>query len=444
MPIRRVLIANRGAVAARVIRAVHALGLCAIAVYSDADRDLPYLAAADEALRLGPPPPRESYLDQDRLLAVARAAGADAVHPGYGFLSENAGFARRVIAAGMIFIGPSPALIDMMGEKTQARALMGARGLPLARGSGVLADGDAAVAAAAEIGFPVLVKPAGGGGGIGMLAAHDEAGLRTAVERARTMAARSFGDGAVYLEKLIERPRHVEFQMLGDRHGGILSLFERDCSVQRRHQKVIEEAPAPGLSRFVVEGLASRVAAVLADLHYDSIGTVEMLLGADGAFSFLEMNTRLQVEHAVTEMVTGVDLVAAQIRVADGARVGDVVGDVTLNGHAIEARVYAEDPRTFYPSPGVLRRFAPPAARADLRVETGYAEGCTVTPFYDPMLAKVIAHAPTRDAAIGVLGEALAGFAIEGVKTNIPFVQRMLADPAFRAGDVHTGLATQK
>jgi acetyl-CoA carboxylase biotin carboxylase subunit len=253
----------------------------------------------------------------------------------------------------------------------------------LARGSAVLADADAAVLAAREIGFPVLVKPAGGGGGIGMLAAHDDPGLRTAVERARTMAARSFGDGAVYLEKLIERPRHIEFQMLGDRHGGMMHLFERDCSVQRRHQKV-------------------------------------------------------------TEMVTGVDLVAAQIRVADGAMLADVVGEVVLTGHAIEARVYAEDPKNFYPSPGVLRRFAPPAARADLRVETGYAEGCTVTPFYDPMLAKVIAHAPTRDEAIAVLSNALAGFEIEGVKNNIPFVQRMLADSAFRAGDVHTGLAVQK
>jgi acetyl-CoA carboxylase biotin carboxylase subunit len=224
----------------------------------------------------------------------------------------------------------------------------------------------------------------------------------------------------------------------------MMHLFERDCSVQRRHQKVIEESPAPGLGRAVVQGLATRVAGVLADLGYDNIGTVEMLLGADGAFSFLEMNTRLQVEHAVTEMVTGIDLVAAQIHVADGARVADVVGDVTLNGHAIEARVYAEDPTKFFPSPGPLRRFAPPAPRADLRVETGYAEGCTVTPFYDPMLAKVIAHAPTRDEAIAVLADALSGFVVEGVKTNIPFVLRMLADPAFRAGDVHTGLATQK
>ncbi len=444
MPPRRILIANRGAVAARIIRAAHALGLQAIAVYSDADAGLPYLQAADEAHRLGPPPPRESYLDQDRLLAVARDARADAVHPGYGFLSENAGFARRVIEAGMVFIGPSPDLIAAMGEKTRARALMGERGLPPARGSGILADADAAILAAAEIGFPVLVKPAGGGGGIGMLAAHDEASLRTAVERARTMAARSFGDGAVYLEKLIERPRHIEFQVLGDRHGAVRHLFERDCSVQRRHQKVIEESPAPGIRRDVLDPLATRIAAVLAGLGYDSVGTVEMLLGADGAFSFLEMNTRLQVEHAVTEMVAGVDLVAAQIRAAFGTPLADIVGDVALAGHAIEARIYAEDPRTFYPSPGVLHRFAPPAARADLRIETGYAEGCTVTPFYDPLLAKVIAHAPTRDAAIDALSEALSAFRVEGVKCNIPFVQRMLADPAFRAGDVHTGMAVQK
>jgi acetyl-CoA carboxylase biotin carboxylase subunit len=444
MAIGRILIANRGAVAARVIRAVRTLGLRSIAVYSEADRGLPYLAAADEAHLLGPAPPRESYLDQDRLLAVAQTARADAVHPGYGFLSEHAGFARRVRDAGMVFVGPSPDLIDMMGEKTRARALMGARGLPLAPGSGVLADAEAAVAAARGIGFPVLVKPAGGGGGIGMLAAQDESALRTAVERARTMAARSFGDGAVYLEKSIERPRHIEFQLLGDRHGGMMHLFERDCSVQRRHQKVIEESPAPGIRRDVLEPLAARVADVLQSLGYDNVGTVEMLLGADGAFSFLEMNTRLQVEHAVTEMITGLDLVGAQIRVADGVRLADIAGEIVPTGHAIEARVYAEDPKTFYPSPGVLRRFVLPAPRADLRVETGYAEGCTVTPFYDPLLAKVIAHAPTRDRAIAALSDALASCEIEGVKNNIPFVQRMLGHPAFRAGDVHTGLADQR
>jgi acetyl-CoA carboxylase biotin carboxylase subunit len=445
MPIGRVLIANRGAVAARIIRAVHALGLHAIAVHSEADAGLPYLAAADEAHPIGPPPPRASYLDQDRLLAVARASGADAIHPGYGFLAENAGFARRVIEAGMVFIGPSPSLIEAMGEKTGARALMQASDLPVAPGSGVLADADAAVLAAAEIGYPVLVKPAAGGGGIGMLTATDEAGLRRAVERAGTMAARSFGDGAIYLEKLIERPRHIEFQLLGDRHGALVHLFERDCSVQRRHQKVIEEAPAPGLGRGVLDGLATRIADGIAALGYDSLGTVEILLSADGDFSFLEMNTRLQVEHAVTEMVTGIDLVAAQIRVADGAALADIVrADVALDGHAIEARVYAEDPVTFYPSPGTLRRFARPAARADLRIETGYAEGCVVTPFYDPLLAKVIAHAPTRTEAIAALSDALDRFAIEGVKSNIPFLQRMLADPAFVEGDVHTGLALQK
>jgi acetyl-CoA carboxylase biotin carboxylase subunit len=441
MAVGRILIANRGAVAARIIRAAHAQGLHAIAVYSEADRALPYLAAADEAHPLGPSPPRQSYLDQDRLLAVAHAARADAVHPGYGFLSENAGFARRVIAAGMAFIGPAPDLIEAMGEKTRARALMAAHGLPVARGSGVLADANAAAHAASAIGYPVLVKPAGGGGGIGMLAARDEAGLRGAVERAGTMAARSFGNASVYLEKLIERPRHIEFQMLGDRHGGMAHLFERDCSVQRRHQKVIEEAPAPGLDRGGLDALAAQAAEVLRGLGYDSIGTVEMLRGADGVFSFLEMNTRLQVEHAVTEMVTGIDLVAAQIRLADGARVGDIVGDARPAGHAIEARIYAEDPHTFYPSPGTLRHFVLPAPGDGVRVETGYAQGCTVTPFYDPLLAKVIAHAPTRDAAILRLSEALAATEIEGVKSNIPFVQRMLADPEFRAGDVHTQMA---
>lgn len=444
-PFAKVLVANRGAVAVRIIRALKQLGVRSVAVYSEADAQAPHVAEADEAHAIGPAPARDSYLNQDRVLEVAARCSADALHPGYGFLSENAGFARRVTAAGLTFIGPSARWIEAMGEKTRARALMAERGLPVAAGSGLLPADPAGIAAAgARIGYPVLVKPAAGGGGIGMIAARDEATLLAAVERSRSMASRSFADAEVYLERLAERPRHVEFQMLGDRHGQVRHLFERDCSVQRRHQKVIEEAPAPKLPRARLEGLAAETAAVLAGLGYDNIGTVEMLLGADGGFHFLEMNTRLQVEHAVTEMVTGLDLVAAMIRVAAGARLQDVLpAEIAVHGHAIEARVYAEDPRTFFPSPGPLALFRPPPEVPGLRVETGYREGMAVTPHYDPLLAKVIVHAPTRDAAIADLAEALGRFEVAGLKTNLPFLLRVLASDPFRAGEVHTGLAQE-
>ncbi len=443
LPFRSVLIANRGAIAARVIRCLREHGVRSVAVYSEADAGLPYLREADAAHCIGPGAARESYLLGDRILELARALRVDAVHPGYGFLSENTGFARAAKAAGIVFIGPSPEAIEAMGEKTAARALMGAKGLPLARGSAVLPmDNDAVLAAAEKIGFPVLVKPAGGGGGIGMLAAHDEKSLLAAVERARGLAGRSFANADVYLEKLIETPRHIEFQVVGDQHGNVRHLFERDCSLQRRHQKVIEESRAPGIDVGVLDAMAATATRAVAELGYDNVGTVEMLRGADGEFSFLEMNTRLQVEHAVTEMLTGVDLVAAQIRAAGGERLSDILpAVVTPQGHAIEARVYAEDPKSFFPSPGPLTVFRPPAASAFLRVETGYAEGATVTPFYDPMIAKVIAHGPTREVAMDRLAAGLGAFEVVGIKTNIPFVLKALADARFRAGDVHTGLA---
>lgn len=441
---RKVLIANRGAVAARVIRALDALGMRSVAIYSEADAAAPYLAAAGEAVCVGPAPARESYLDGRRIVAAAKACGADAVHPGYGFLSENAGFARSVEAAGMSFIGPSPHWIDTMGHKTGARTLMQAHGMPVAAGSGLIDAGTDIAAVARGVGFPVLVKPAAGGGGIGMIVAADEAGLLKAVDRARSMAARSFGNAQIYLERYLSRPRHIEFQVLGDRHGAVRHLFERDCSLQRRHQKVVEEAPAPALPRKPLDEMADVVTRILAGIGYDNLGTIEMLRGQDGTFSFLEMNTRLQVEHAVTEMVTGIDLVQAQIRSAMGERLADILPDVIpLTGHAVEARIYAEDPATFMPSPGRLDRFRPCPTDSGLRVETGYAEGGEVTPFYDPMLAKVIAHGPTRDEALGRLASALDSFEVAGVKTNIPFVLRALAHDGFRQGSVHTGLATE-
>ncbi|WP_375460047.1 acetyl/propionyl/methylcrotonyl-CoA carboxylase subunit alpha [uncultured Enterovirga sp.] len=438
----KVLVANRGAAAARVIRALNELGIASVAIYSEADSGAPYLAAASEAHCVGPPPARESYLDQARILAVAAATGAGAIHPGYGFLSENAAFARGVEAAGLVFIGPSPRWIEAMGEKTEARALMGRHGLPVAAGSGLLDPSTDVEAAARAIGFPVLVKPAAGGGGIGMIVARDEAGLGKAVARARSMATRSFGNGHLYLERYLDRPRHIEFQVLGDRHGAVRHLFERDCSLQRRHQKVVEEAPAPGLTRTELDGMAETVTRVLAAIGYDNIGTVEMLRAEEGGFAFLEMNTRLQVEHAVTEMVTGLDLVKGQIRSAAGEVLADILpAEIRLDGHAVEARIYAEDPDTFMPSPGPLRRFRLCEPVQGIRVETGYAEGGEVTPFYDPMLAKVIAHAPTRAEALDRLADALAAIEIEGVRTNISFCLKALRHAGFRQGAVHTGLA---
>ena len=437
----KVVVANRGAVASRVLRALAGMSIRTVAVYSEADAGAPYLALAGETYAIGPAPARESYLDQDRLLEVVRQSRADGLHPGYGFLSENAAFAQRVNESGARFIGPSPKWIEAMGHKTKARELAARYGMPMTKGSDVLpAQGDAILAAARDIGFPVLVKPAGGGGGIGMLPAKDETELLSAVERSRSMAARGFGTAEVYLERLMERPRHVEFQVLGDAHGAAAHLHERDCSVQRRNQKVIEEAPAPGLSRGQAAAMAERVTGVMRDMGYDNIGTVEMLLAADGSFSFLEMNTRLQVEHGVTEEVTGVDLVKAQVRSAAGERLADILpARIELSGHAIQARVYAEDPKNFFPSPGRLKVFRPPQS-AGIRVETGFAEGRDVTPHYDPMIAKVIAHAPTREQAIDRLTEALEAFAIEGPKHNIPAVLAVLRSEAFRAGRVHTGL----
>ncbi|MEM9681731.1 MAG: biotin carboxylase N-terminal domain-containing protein, partial [Pseudomonadota bacterium] len=436
----KVLIANRGAVAARVLRSLRALGVKSVIVYSEADAQAPYVEEADEAYAIGPAHPRESYLNQDALIDVMRQSGADAVHPGYGFLAENPDFAERVAKEGGTFIGPSPRWISAMGHKTRARDLVAEHGMTVGGGSRVLGGDDDPVAEARQLGFPVLIKPAAGGGGIGMLPARDEEELVKAIKRARSMAERGFGNAEVYLERLIERPRHVEFQILGDSHGAVRHLFERDCSVQRRHQKIIEEAPAPGLSRDMAEGLADEITDTMRSLGYDNIGTVEMLMAPDGGVSFLEVNTRLQVEHGVTEEVTGVDLVASQVRSAAGDTLSDILPEnIRIDGHAIQVRVYAEDPKTFFPSPGTLETFRPPVD-ASLRVDTGYREGQEVTPFYDPMLAKVIVRAASRDQAIDTLIEALADFDVSGVKTNIPALVTLLGSEPFRAGDVHTGL----
>jgi len=440
----KVLVANRGAIAARVLRALYELRIKSVAIYSEADYGAPYLEMAGETQAVGPAPAAESYLHQDHLVEAIKRCGADGVHPGYGFLSENAEFAQRVIDAGVRFIGPSPKWLDAMGHKTRAREIARDYGMPVSEGSGVLpAEPEAILDAARKIGFPILVKPAGGGGGIGMLPVHNETELLTAVERSRSLAARGFGNAEVYLERLIERPRHVEFQVLGDQHGGAVHLHERDCSSQRRNQKVIEEAPAPAIERSRLDAMADKVAAMVRGMGYDNIGTVEMLYGADGSFSFLEMNTRLQVEHGVTEAVTGVDLVHAQIRSADGERLRDVLPErITLSGHALQARIYAEDPKNFFPSPGKLKVFRFPDDKS-IRVETGYAEGRDVTPFYDPMIAKVIVHDTTRERAIERLIEALKAVDIQGIKHNTPALIALLDAAAFRDGAVHTGIIPQ-
>lgn len=437
--VKRILVANRGAIARRVIRAIREMGLESVAVYSEADKDLPYLQEADFAECIGPPTPLQSYLNQQIILKVARDYEVDALHPGYGFLSENADFARAVQKAGVCFIGPSPDLIQMLGHKTQARDAMRAAGMPMVDSSDVLGDDLAEVHAAAErLGFPLLIKPASGGGGIGMLPLFSANQIATEWPRARSISERSFGRTDLYLEPFIQAPRHIEFQFLADKYGGVRCIYERDCSTQRRHQKVLEEAPAPALDRDCVAAMAAQLEKILAALRYDVIGTVEMLYTPDRGFSFLEVNTRLQVEHAVTEEVTGIDLVKAQIRLATGEQIDDVLPKtISLGGHALEARIYAEDPVRFIPSPGVLKEFVPPSMEA-VRVETGYQQGSRVSSYYDPLVAKVIAKAETRDAAIQILSAALQAFTISGVKTNIPFIQRVLADKDFGRAVVST------
>lgn len=439
----KVLIANRGAIAARIVRALKNMGVGSVVVYSEADAASPYVAEADEAIAIGPAQPKESYLNQDAIADAIRKSGADGVHPGYGFLAENPDFAATVEAAGAAFIGPSAKWLKAMGHKTEARDLMAQHGMQVGSGSDLLTEEAEMVAAANAIGYPVLIKPAAGGGGIGMLPAHDEEQLLKAAGRTRSMAERGFGNGDIYIEKLVEKPRHVEFQVLGDAKGDVAHVFERDCSVQRRHQKIIEEAPAPNVAREVILERADEIVATLKSLPYDNIGTVEMLMGQDGGFSFLEMNTRLQVEHGVTEEVTGVDLVAAQIRSAAGEDVGDIVpADLAVTGHAIQARVYAEDPVKFFPSPGPLEKYRPPEGDG-IRVETGFAEGMEVTPFYDPLLAKVIAKGKDRAEATQNLISALENFQIEGIKCNIPALVQILRSEGFQAGDVHTGLVAE-
>ena len=430
----KVLIANRGEIALRIQRACRELGIPTVAVHSTADTDAMHVRLADESVCIGPPSARDSYLNIPAILSAAAVTGADAIHPGYGFLSENARFAEMVEAHGMTFIGPSPAHIRMMGDKIAAKAAMASLGVPLVPGSdGAVPDLDTARAVGERIGYPVLVKAAAGGGGRGMKVARTADDMEEAWTVARTEARTAFGDDAVYIEKYLDRPRHIELQVMADAHGNVVHFGERDCSLQRRHQKLLEEAGSPALAAAERDSLGTVVTAGLRRLGYRNAGTLEFLY-QDRQFAFIEMNTRLQVEHPVTEMVCGVDLVREQLRVAAGHKLGYGQADIEFRGHAIECRVTAEDPDTFMPTPGRVDVFHAPGGLG-VRVDSALYAGYVVPPYYDSMVAKLIVHAPTRPEAIARMRRALGEFAVQGIKTTLPLHRRIMDAPEFQAGD---------
>ncbi|PRQ03257.1 Acetyl-/propionyl-coenzyme A carboxylase alpha chain [Enhygromyxa salina] len=442
-PFSKILVANRGEIALRVFRTCRERGIRTVAVYSDGDRNAPHVAGADEAVHIGPTPSAESYLRADKIIAAAQQTGADAIHPGYGFLSERASFVEACAAAGIVFIGPGTRAMELMGDKVRARKAMIAAGVPLVPGREDVDDVEAALEAAAEIGYPLMLKASAGGGGKGMRVVHDEAELRRGFAAAKREAEAAFGDGRLFVERAVMAARHVEIQLMADAHGEVVYLNERDCSVQRRHQKVIEEAPSPGAQmtpavRRAMGEVACRVAKAV---DYVGAATVEFLFeeqdGGEPRFYFLEMNTRLQVEHPVTEMTTGRDLVWDMIRVAAGRPLGYTQAEVGLDGHAIECRIYAEDPLRFLPSPGPLLRLRWPEGPA-LRVDAAVREGCEVSSHYDPMIAKLVAWGPTRAVAIERMRRALEDTVVLGIECNIAFHLRVLAEPDFRAGRFDT------
>ncbi|HMC54531.1 MAG TPA: acetyl-CoA carboxylase biotin carboxylase subunit [Gemmatimonadaceae bacterium] len=435
---KKVLIANRGEIALRVIRACRELGVQTVAVYSEADRESLHVRFADDDVCIGPPPGRESYLRIPRIIAAAEITGADAIHPGYGFLAENAEFAETCAASNVTFIGPTADQIRVMGDKAAARKAMTAVGVPIVPGTpGPVEDSDSALDFAKDIGFPVIIKAAAGGGGKGMRVARDADDFGRSFQLARSEALSAFGNGDVYVEKYLERPRHIEFQIMGDKYGNLLHLGERDCSVQRRHQKLIEEAPSPAVTPKLREEMGEAAVAGAKAINYVGAGTIEMLLDSDGKYYFMEMNTRIQVEHPVTEMLTGIDLVKEQIRVAAGEKLS-IKELPALRGHVIECRVNAEDPsRNFQPSPGKITTFHPPGGpgvRLDSHVYTGY----TVPPYYDSLLAKLICQGRDRAEAIARMRVALESFVVEGVTTTIPFLARVMHNDRFVRGDVDT------
>ncbi len=442
----KILIANRGEIACRVIKTARRMGLQTVAVYSEADRDALHVAMADEAVLIGPPPSAQSYLDIDKILQVCQATGAEAVHPGYGFLSENATFAERLAEAGIAFIGPNVQAIRCMGDKITSKKLAREAGVNTIPGHpDIIEDADTAVAIAQEIGYPVMLKASAGGGGKGMRVAHNDDECRDGFLRATNEAKASFGDGRVFLEKFIEEPRHIEIQVLADKHGQAIHLGERECSLQRRHQKVIEEAPSPFLDDATRTAMGDQAVALARAVDYESAGTVEFIVDRQRNFYFLEMNTRLQVEHPVTEFVTGLDLVELMIKIAAGESLPIAQGDVKRDGWAIEARVYAEDPfRGFLPSVGRLVRYLPPPESAGVRVDTGVYEGGEVSIHYDPMIAKLITHGATRGQAITRMREALNESYIRGVSHNISFLAALIEHPRFREGRISTNMIAEE
>ena len=435
---KKILVANRGEIALRVICACKELGIATVAVYSEADRNSLHVRFADEAVCIGPPRSSESYLNIPHVISAAEITNVDAIHPGYGFLSENANFAKVCEASEITFIGPRPEIIEMMGEKDRARREVKSAGLPTIPGSDGAIEGEEQLAKeAAKIGFPLILKAVAGGGGRGMRVVRKREELLAAYETARSEAQQAFGTPDVYAERFIENPRHIEFQVLGDQHGKIIHLGERECSIQRRHQKLIEESPSPVLDPKLRKEMGARVVKALQRVGYTNAGTVEFLMDQDGSIYFIEMNTRIQVEHPVTEFVTGADLIKAQIRIAAGEKLDDAVGEIHFSGHAIECRINAEDPETFVPSAGRITTFQAPGGTG-VRVDSAAYADAVIPPYYDSMIAKLIVKGRDRSEAIGRMKRALEMFVIEGIKTSIPLHRRILADPDFAAGRFDT------
>src|SRR5271167_4835822 len=448
---KKILIANRGEIACRVIRTAQRMGIATVAVYSDADAEALHVRMADEAVPIGPAPSVESYLKIERIVEACRMTGAEAVHPGYGFLSENAAFATALAAAGVAFIGPGPEAIAAMGDKIQSKKLARAAGISIVPGHlDVIPDAGSAVAVARDIGYPVMIKASAGGGGKGMRIAASDAEVRDGFHSAANEAKSSFADDRIFIEKYIEQPRHIEIQVLGDTFGNLVHLGERECSIQRRHQKVIEEAPSPFLDPETREAMGEQAVALARAVDYRSAGTVEFIVDQKRNFYFLEMNTRLQVEHPVTEMITGLDLVELMIRVADGEKLPFAQADLSFKGWAVETRVYAEDPfRNFLPSIGRLVRYLPPAEGPRyggivVRNDTGAEEGGEISMFYDPMIAKLITYGPTREDAINAQSTALDAFYIDGIQHNIPFLSALMQHPRWRSGHLSTGFIAEE
>jgi propionyl-CoA carboxylase alpha chain len=447
---KRILIANRGEIACRIIKTARRMGIETVAVYSEADRDAVHVEMADQAVLIGPPPAAESYLLIDKIIAAAKSSGAQAVHPGYGFLSEREAFAHALAEAGIVFIGPNAGAIAAMGDKIESKKAAARAKVSTVPGHlGIIADEAQAVQIADEIGYPVMIKASAGGGGKGMRIAHGRDEVAEGFARARSEAKSSFGDDRVFIEKFITDPRHIEIQVLGDKHGNVIYLGERECSIQRRNQKVVEEAPSPLLDAATRAAMGQQAVALAKAVHYDSAGTVEFVAAQDKSFYFLEMNTRLQVEHPVTELITGIDLVEQMIRVAAGEPLAIRQSDVKLHGWAVETRIYAEDPyRGFLPSIGRLKRYRPPAETrvggVTVRNDTGVTEGSEISLYYDPMIAKLVTHAPTRKEAIAAQADALDAFTIDGIRHNIPFLSALMQHPRWQAGQLSTGFIAEE